>query len=76
MTTRPPQSTSMQDVLTSLLAEPGEDSSGLSVGISIACARFASNGEKLRRIGKQLSRSPSRKRSANRPTSSTILPAS
>ena len=51
-------STSMHDVLSPLLEEPGSDSSGLLVGLSIACANFELHGGRLDRIGKQLS--PSR----------------
>jgi hypothetical protein len=60
--TRLPPSTSMRDALRLLSDEPGSDSNGLSLGLSIASARFESSGAKLDRIGRQLSPSQRPKR--------------
>jgi hypothetical protein len=61
----------MQDALTHLLEEPGSDSNGLSVALSIASARFESSGAKLDRIGKRLSLSQPPTPSASSPTPPT-----
>lgn len=69
--TPPRQSISMLDALKHLSVEPGSDSNGLFAAVTIAFANFESSGGKLARIGRQLSPSPSPKRSESSATRRT-----